>query len=309
MLWQQDGRATASRPRHGGRARLALHRGHRGGVRGHMGIQPVDFGSLRTPGANALPWSVLAIVFYLAETCVVHLQFRKQAHTLSASRSASIRPVLRLAGRAAGGAGRRRGCRDLVHRRQKAGQVLVQPRRGLALPGIGLLVFRSLVGRGSIGPAGMGGCASRSRGGAHRRRLAGDVRDRGCRGAPGRAPAAEDVGDVARRRAVGQLSRATRGRTGHEGAGGAAAGGASVARVRGRVPSATCSSVSNASTSSSSTSRCAQPRAHPSSGSRSVSCWSRPGGSCVPSTPRSSSCRRTPVSRRCAARAARQARC
>ena len=43
----------------------------------------VGFGPFAVRGGSALPWWALAIVFYLAETWVVHLQFRKQAHTLS----------------------------------------------------------------------------------------------------------------------------------------------------------------------------------------------------------------------------------
>ena len=35
------------------------------------------------PGSFSLPWWGLAVAFYIAEAFVVHLHFRKQAHTLS----------------------------------------------------------------------------------------------------------------------------------------------------------------------------------------------------------------------------------
>ncbi len=35
------------------------------------------------PGEVRIPWLVLAVFFYLAEACVVHLHFRREAHTLS----------------------------------------------------------------------------------------------------------------------------------------------------------------------------------------------------------------------------------
>ena len=43
-----------------------------------VNIQPL-------PAPLSIPWWVLAIGFYLAETNVVHLEFRRQAHTFSLS--------------------------------------------------------------------------------------------------------------------------------------------------------------------------------------------------------------------------------
>ena len=45
------------------------------------GYDITNFGPLPSP--ISLQWWQLAILFYLAEVYVVHLQFRKQAHTLS----------------------------------------------------------------------------------------------------------------------------------------------------------------------------------------------------------------------------------
>ena len=67
-----------------------------------------------------MPWWLLAIAFYLAETYVAHLHFRKQAHTLSASEIGLVfglffaSPLALLAAQTAGA-----GVALAVHRRQK----------------------------------------------------------------------------------------------------------------------------------------------------------------------------------------------
>ncbi|MFI5056234.1 MAG: putative bifunctional diguanylate cyclase/phosphodiesterase [Actinomycetota bacterium] len=110
-------------------------------------------GSLGTPGASALPWPVLAVVFYLAETYVVHLQFRKQAHTLSASEIGLtvglffVSPIGLLLAQVVGA-----GVAIVVHRRQKAIKLWFNLAEVSLACGLGLLVFRSLVDGGPMDP-------------------------------------------------------------------------------------------------------------------------------------------------------------
>jgi diguanylate cyclase (GGDEF)-like protein len=110
------------------------------------------FGSLGTPGASSLPWPVLAVVFYLAETYVVHLHFRKQAHTLSASEIGLtlgmffVSPIGLLAASLFGS-----GLAIVVHRRQKAIKLWFNLAELSLSFGLGLLVFRSLVHAGTLG--------------------------------------------------------------------------------------------------------------------------------------------------------------
>ena len=78
------------------------------------------FGATSAFAKVSLPWPVLALVFYLTETYVVHLQFRKQAHTLSASEIGLtlglffVSPVGLLAAQLVGA-----GVAIIVNRRQK----------------------------------------------------------------------------------------------------------------------------------------------------------------------------------------------
>ena len=140
------------------------------------------FGSLSTPGANALPWPLLAIVFYLAETYVVHLQFRKQAHTLSASEIGLtlglffVSPIGLLVAQLVG-----TGIAIVVHRRQKAIKLWFNLAEVSLACGLGLLVFRSLVDGGSIGPQAWA-AALLAAAGAYVRRPLGDGRDLGREG-------------------------------------------------------------------------------------------------------------------------------
>src|SRR5689334_9820729 len=78
------------------------------------------FGPFRSHGF-LLPWWGLAIAFFLSEAFVVHLHFRKQAHTLSASEIGLVLglflawPGALLVGQIVGA-----GLALAAHRRQKA---------------------------------------------------------------------------------------------------------------------------------------------------------------------------------------------
>jgi diguanylate cyclase (GGDEF)-like protein len=110
------------------------------------------------PFLSAAPhvtWWELAIAFYLAEVFVVHLHFRKQAHTLSLTEIGLTlglllaSPVSLLAGQLTGTL-----VALIVNRRQH--QLLVKLAFNLAeLPlcsGLALLIFRSLASPGESGP-------------------------------------------------------------------------------------------------------------------------------------------------------------
>jgi diguanylate cyclase (GGDEF)-like protein len=107
-----------------------------------------SFGAPRFASAPRLTWWELAVAFYLAEVFVVHLQFRKQTHTLSLTEIGltfgllAAAPAALLAGQLAGTAV------ALVVNRWRSQRQLVKLAFNLAeLPlcsGIALLVFRSL---------------------------------------------------------------------------------------------------------------------------------------------------------------------
>jgi len=107
-----------------------------------------SFGTPRFTSAPRLAWWELAVAFYLAEVFVVHLQFRKQTHTLSLTEIGltfgllAATPAALLAGQLAGTAV------ALVVNRWRSQRQLVKLAFNLAeLPlcsGIALLVFRSL---------------------------------------------------------------------------------------------------------------------------------------------------------------------
>ncbi len=105
------------------------------------------FGAFTLAGPVGLPWPILAVVFYLAETYVVHLQFRKQAHTLSASEIGLtigllfVSPIGLLAAQLVGA-----GVAIVVHRRQKPIKLAFNLAELSLACGVGLLIFRSLGG-------------------------------------------------------------------------------------------------------------------------------------------------------------------
>ena len=114
-----------------------------------------NFSALGATSAFAqvtLPWPVLALVFYLTETYVVHLQFRKQAHTLSASEIGLtlglffVSPAGLLAAQLVGA-----GVAIIVNRRQKPIKVWFNLAELSLSSGLGLLVFRSIVSGGETG--------------------------------------------------------------------------------------------------------------------------------------------------------------
>ncbi len=101
----------------------------------------------------ALVWlPLVTVVFYLAETYVVHLYFRKQAHTLSASELGLtlglfyLAPVGLLIAQLVGA-----GLAILIHRRQKPMKFCFNLAELSLSCGLGLLVFRSLVVPGMVG--------------------------------------------------------------------------------------------------------------------------------------------------------------
>ena len=102
------------------------------------------FDPLGPLGGIEVPWWGLAVAFYLAEAYVVHLQFRKQAHTLSFTEIGLVlglffvSPSGLLAAQV-----RRAALALLIHRRQRPIKLALQPRRDLAVhrhraPGLSL---------------------------------------------------------------------------------------------------------------------------------------------------------------------------
>ena len=110
------------------------------------------FGTTGTFALVSLPWPVLALAFYLSESYVVHLQFRRQAHTLSASEIALtlglffVSPAGLLAAQLVGA-----GVAIIVNRRQKPIKVWFNLAELSLSSGLGLLVFRSIVTVGEHG--------------------------------------------------------------------------------------------------------------------------------------------------------------
>src|SRR5262249_48749264 len=99
------------------------------------------------PGRITIPWWGLAGAFYVAEAWVVHLHFRKQAHTLSL---AEIGIVLGLFFATPGGLLAAQlvgaGTALVVHRRPKPGKVAFNPAEQSLRWGLALMVFQWLVG-------------------------------------------------------------------------------------------------------------------------------------------------------------------
>jgi len=110
------------------------------------------FGPLGTPSRVPLPWWGLAVVFYLAEAHVVHLHFRKQAHSLSASEIALmlglffVTPAGLLGAQCLGAA-----VGLALHRRQKPVKLVFNVAELALSCGVALLIFRSFVDPGTTG--------------------------------------------------------------------------------------------------------------------------------------------------------------
>jgi diguanylate cyclase (GGDEF)-like protein len=102
-------------------------------------------GGTPAAGGISIPWWELAAAFYLAEVFVVHLQFRKQAHTLSLTEIGLVlglffaSPVNLLAAQVAGAA-----VALSVHRRQRPIKLAFNLAQMPLCTGIALLVFRLL---------------------------------------------------------------------------------------------------------------------------------------------------------------------
>jgi diguanylate cyclase (GGDEF)-like protein len=95
----------------------------------------------------SLPWWGLAVAFYLAEALVVHLHFRKQAHTLSPSEVPLVlglflaSPEALLVAQLVGA-----GLAFAVHRRQRPIKIAFNLALQSLCTGLGLLVFHALAG-------------------------------------------------------------------------------------------------------------------------------------------------------------------
>ncbi len=100
--------------------------------------------------AVGLPWWGLAIAFYVAEALVVHLHFRKQAHTLSPSEIPLVlglflvTPAGLLAAQLVGA-----GLAFALHRRQRPIKIAFNLALQTLCTGLGLLVFHALAGAGT----------------------------------------------------------------------------------------------------------------------------------------------------------------
>src|SRR5262249_13934528 len=110
------------------------------------------FGAFTTFATPAVPWPVLAVAFFLAETYVVHLHFRQQARTLSASEirlTVGFFFVSRAGLLAAQTLGA--GTAIVVPRRQRGMKLWFNLAELSLACGVGLLVFRSIVPAGATG--------------------------------------------------------------------------------------------------------------------------------------------------------------
>ena len=102
------------------------------------------------PGRVSLPWWALAVAFYLAEVWVVHLHFRKQAHTLSLTELGLVfglffaAPASLLAAQVVGA-----GAALALHRRQKAVKLAFNLAEQSLCAGLALLVFHAVLGGGA----------------------------------------------------------------------------------------------------------------------------------------------------------------
>ena len=102
------------------------------------------FGPLGKTGSLSLTWWELALAFYLAEVYVVHLQFRKQAHTLSLTEIGLVfglffaSPATLLAAQVVGA-----GLALSLHRRQRPIKFAFNLAELPLCSGIALLIFRS----------------------------------------------------------------------------------------------------------------------------------------------------------------------
>ena len=177
----------------------------------------VGFGAFAVRGGIALPWWALAIVFYLAETWVVHLQFRKQAHTLSLIEVGLVfglffaSPAALLAAQVVGSA-----LALSLHRRQKPAKFAFNLAELSLCTGIAFAIFHSLGGVGGTNEhswlAALLAAAGAHTVGVFLVFFVIAVAEGTLSG----APAAEDVRDLARRRARHSMHRVGRGRTGDE---------------------------------------------------------------------------------------------
>jgi diguanylate cyclase (GGDEF)-like protein len=118
-----------------------------------VGLWTIDLLSFGPPGGTILlPWWALAIAFYLAETFVAHLHFRKQAHTLSASEIGLVlglffaTPAALLVAQMTGA-----GLALAVNRRQKPIKFAFNMAEIPLCTGLAVLVFRSFYQPGQTG--------------------------------------------------------------------------------------------------------------------------------------------------------------
>jgi diguanylate cyclase (GGDEF)-like protein len=108
------------------------------------------FGSFDASGGIVLPWWAVAVPFFLAEVYVVHLYFRKQAHTISATEIGLLlalffaSPAALLVGQLVGA-----GVALAVVRRQNPVKLAFNLAELSLANGLALLVFRSLVDPGT----------------------------------------------------------------------------------------------------------------------------------------------------------------
>jgi diguanylate cyclase (GGDEF)-like protein len=105
------------------------------------------------PGSVYLPWWGLAVAFYIADAWVVHLHFRKQAHTLSQTELGLMlalffaSPGALLSAQLIGG-----GLAFALKRRQKPTKLIFNLAEQSLCSGVALLVFRSLFHSGDSSP-------------------------------------------------------------------------------------------------------------------------------------------------------------
>jgi diguanylate cyclase (GGDEF)-like protein len=108
------------------------------------------------PAPVEIPWWALALVFFLTDSYVVHVQFRREAHTISLDEIGlvvglvALGPGALLLARLLGG-----GAALYFHRRQRSTKLAFNLAQSALVTAVAVLVFRSLLGEADpYGPAG-----------------------------------------------------------------------------------------------------------------------------------------------------------
>src|SRR5262249_6046630 len=108
---------------------------------------------------TSVPWWAFALVFFVFEACVVHLQFRREAHTISLSEVGLVLGLYLLSPKGLLAAALFGVAAALVLvRRQRAAKLVFNLAQLALTTAVALVVFRTFVPLGDpFGPAGWAG--------------------------------------------------------------------------------------------------------------------------------------------------------